>query len=467
MLVGLVLRVLAARGDLWLDEILTLFVATKTPSWWALLNVHHDNVHLLTALWLRLVGPDAPAMLCRLPSIVASTATIGLAAWYVRRIGNGIAIAAAWLLAVLLMQVQYGSEARGYALAGACMVLCLELVARLVDRPSWPLRSLLAAVVLAGVASHLTFMFVLPGLFVAACTGAWHHVGKRGALGAGLRNVGPAAILGAAFAAWAVRGMTIAGGPSRPAMDAVEGALGLGAPGHGWGLMLAVILPLAAWTLTSALRYTALLLSGIGRMRAMTAGLSAIVVLPVLLVLIHPPEFIHERYLFVSVTALTILLGIVIGFPLHVTHDPTEPRALRLLSPTFVVFVVAMALGQSLLLCRTGRGDLRSAVVRAREQGRGALTLAGNNDFRTKAMLAFLVPRLPPGPEVRYVEADEALTHAPDFWLEHVPTWDRTEARPKVHLGDSDYLLVDEYPAYGLSGFTWRLYRRLSPPTGR
>jgi hypothetical protein len=467
MLVGLVLRVLAARGDLWLDEILTLFVATSTPSWGALLNVHHDNVHLLTALWLRFVGANAPAMLCRLPSIVASTATIALAAWYMRPVGRGAAIGSAWLLAVSLMQVQYGSEARGYALAGAFMVACFELVARLGDRPSWPLRACLAVMALLGVASHLTFMFVLPALLIAAFAGALPRVSWSSALGSAVRDAGPACALAAAFAIWALRGMVVAGGMSRPVLDVAGSAFALGSPAarHGFVLLVVTLVVSVSLALLSCRRDAPSVWPR--RLGGAAAGLAAIAVAPTLFLIAHPPEFVHERYLYLSVAGSTILLGGIVGLPLMLPLSPTAPMALRALPAALMVGVACMVAAPSVLLIASGRGDFRAAVVRARQEAQGgALTLAGSNDFRTKAMLAYVIPRMPPGPEVRYVEADQSRTQPPDFWLEHVPTWDRSEARPNIELGGSDYLLVDEYPAYGLSGFTWRLYRRLSPPSG-
>src|SRR5512135_3181929 len=57
VLVGAVLRALAARGDLWLDEIWSIEWARKAGSFLGVFtNVHVDNNHYLNTLFLRALG---------------------------------------------------------------------------------------------------------------------------------------------------------------------------------------------------------------------------------------------------------------------------------------------------------------------------------------------------------------------------------------------------------------------------
>lgn len=62
-LIGLTLRILGARGDLWLDEIWTLklleHVGSPGEIFW---NLAHDNNHPLNSLYLYFVGADASAL---------------------------------------------------------------------------------------------------------------------------------------------------------------------------------------------------------------------------------------------------------------------------------------------------------------------------------------------------------------------------------------------------------------------
>ncbi len=110
---GLLLRLACAHGDLWLDEI------------WSLRNLQHlknagdilsrlpnDNNHLLNSLWLWLVGPNAPPVLVRLESIIAGTLTIPVAAKFCGRSGPAAALTGAALATGGAICVQYGLEAR-------------------------------------------------------------------------------------------------------------------------------------------------------------------------------------------------------------------------------------------------------------------------------------------------------------------------------------------------------------------
>ncbi|TIT25126.1 MAG: hypothetical protein E5W81_04450 [Mesorhizobium sp.] len=63
---GLVLRLLGARGDLWLDEIWSFALIEPLTSidqiFW---RVNHDNNHFLNSVYLYLIGPDASPLIQR------------------------------------------------------------------------------------------------------------------------------------------------------------------------------------------------------------------------------------------------------------------------------------------------------------------------------------------------------------------------------------------------------------------
>ena len=138
-LLGLALRLLAARGGLWLDEAWSATFAQEvgTPLG-VILQVNHDNNHILNTLWLQLVGPDATPMLQRALSIACGTATIPLAALFARRGGGAAAVVAALIFAISPILVTYGSEARGYAPMIAAMLLMLVLIDRWLEERTTP-----------------------------------------------------------------------------------------------------------------------------------------------------------------------------------------------------------------------------------------------------------------------------------------------------------------------------------------
>lgn len=76
-LLGCTARVLAARGELWIDEIwsLTLVAGLTSPDqvFW---DLPHDNNHILNSLWLYLAGPDRAPIVYRVPAIAFGTTSI-------------------------------------------------------------------------------------------------------------------------------------------------------------------------------------------------------------------------------------------------------------------------------------------------------------------------------------------------------------------------------------------------------
>src|SRR5689334_2509562 len=116
-LVGLALRIAAARGGLWTDEAWSVvYAAEARDPLGVFLRINHDNNHHLNTLWLQAMGMHASSLLDRAPAILAGTLTIPAAALLFARRSAVAAVTAAALFAISPMMVVYGSEARGYAL---------------------------------------------------------------------------------------------------------------------------------------------------------------------------------------------------------------------------------------------------------------------------------------------------------------------------------------------------------------
>ena len=128
-LLGLALRLLAARGALWLDEAWSATFAQEavTPIG-VIWRVNHDNNHILNTLWLQLLGPDATPLAQRALAIATGTAAIPLAAMFCARRSTAAALIAALAFALSPILVTYGSEARGYAPMIAAFLGTLVLV---------------------------------------------------------------------------------------------------------------------------------------------------------------------------------------------------------------------------------------------------------------------------------------------------------------------------------------------------
>ncbi|MCW6506826.1 hypothetical protein [Lichenifustis flavocetrariae] len=175
LLVGLVLRIAAATGDLGLDEAWSLKLVTGLHSFgdvfWGL---PHDNNHPLNSAWLFLIGAGRPVWLYRMPAIVFGTLTIAAVARCLGRRSEVAGIIGAWFAAVALPLVDFGSEARGYAGLTLASVLAIDAWDRVVAAPPWSRPSLyrrarrdLGLAIGFGALSHLGMMLTVSVLGAA------------------------------------------------------------------------------------------------------------------------------------------------------------------------------------------------------------------------------------------------------------------------------------------------------------
>ena len=196
-LVGLALRIAAARGGLWTDEAWSMIYAAKAGDpMGVFLRINHDNNHHLNSLWLQAIGPAASPLVARVPAIIAGTLCILVAASLCRRCSRTAGIVAALLFAVAPTLVAFGSEARGYALMLLAALIMLLLVADVLDgRPVRGAPWWLALLAVFGMFSHLT----MAAPVVIAAT--WFYLERRATLGQRLAFFGTARLMGPALAA--------------------------------------------------------------------------------------------------------------------------------------------------------------------------------------------------------------------------------------------------------------------------
>ncbi|WP_156359856.1 hypothetical protein [Sphingomonas sp. Leaf10] len=195
-LAGLTLRILAARGGLWLDEAWSAVVAqdVRTPAG-VFVRINHDNNHHLNSLWLQWVGGTAPPPLQRALSIVTGAATIPLAAAIALRRGRAAAILAAIAFAASPFLVTFGSEARGYAPMLLALVAAIGVADRwLADPATPPPTTAIALAAIFGCLSQATMLFALAALGTWVAVERWRSAGWRRAAQDALRLFLPAAI---------------------------------------------------------------------------------------------------------------------------------------------------------------------------------------------------------------------------------------------------------------------------------
>ncbi len=440
---GLGLRIAAAQGALWLDEAWSAVEAhdVGTPLG-VFLNINHDNNHHLNTLWLQLVGIDAPSLVQRGLSILTGTAAIPVAAAIAARHGAAAAICTALLFAVSPMLVTYGSEARGYAPMALALLVALLVLARWLDDPVRPTPAIgLAATVLLGMLSQLTFAFGL-----AALTGwtLW-SLATRGAL-----RRAPAVLAALLLPAAAVI------------------ALVFGAAYHAGGFKFGAYAPFDLWALAD----------GVGTMAFAAVGGPVAVVVAALLIL--PSDHREERpgpardQLFLLI-ALLIPLGVAL---LRLGNSGT-PRY-HLLAGVAALMLIAIRSGPrmasdhalrwfvtagfALVILASLITDTRIIANRRADPGRAVEVIAARAPTGAEAAVA----------RARTSAALLAAAAAHHYPLRVVETpcpatrflfVDRDGQQPfperQARCGAVYRPLVEAHPV-GLSGTHWKLYERIS-----
>ncbi len=196
---GFVLRLFAARDDLWLDEIWSIQNLQRVRSLGGIFwRISDDNNHLLNSVWLWIVGPDAPPVIIRLEAIILGTCTIPLAAVLCARGGAVAALAGAALVAFSDLFVHYGSEARGYAGLLLMMFVAAETLERFLENPDDHRNRLAFGTAVAlGALFHLTMLIAAFALIVATLGRVWRRGGSLWQTGFVALDLAIPAVLGA------------------------------------------------------------------------------------------------------------------------------------------------------------------------------------------------------------------------------------------------------------------------------
>jgi hypothetical protein len=447
VLSGLALRVLGARGDLWLDEVWSLELARMAGSAGAVFTqLHHDNNHHLNTLWLLLLGYDAGALPLRMLSVVAGTATVAVAALGDSR-DRGLSLAWAFLLAFSFVIVHYGSEARGYGPALLFAVACFVAMDRLLATGRLAWAALFAASAVLGLLSHLTFLHAQLAFLAWGAAVSWRDRGAR-TLHAGLllALLPPAAIFAAL---WAVdlRFLVVGGGPEYRVWsvlgELVRATFGIPAGPLEWLALPVLALPaieLARMVRARDLRWVFFL-------TVMLLG-------PAAVLLLTRPAFLAPRYFLVAVP---FLLWLTASGAVRLARSGRT--GLTLASVLAVLFLAGNAASLARLF-RDGRGQYRDALAFILRSEPGPVaTVGSDHDFRNATVIARVLPGLPGAARFRYVQTGEWSDDAPRWVLVHHFAEDPPPDPVVLGPNRASYDLVRVFPHAGLSGWDWYVYR--------
>jgi hypothetical protein len=452
------LRLWAAVGDLWIDEIWSLDnialarASTRPGDWLALF--FHDNTHALNTAYLAimetLIGPYGPSWAYRALSIASGIAAVGVAAAIGWRRSPWEALIAGALVGFSYPMIHYSSEARGYMpmlLAGLAAYAILE---RHLETPTQGRMAAFIVVCLLGLAAHLTFVVVLGGF------GLWAAVVLFQRPEPTIRTIARLCILFGAqitavtfYGAIAVNNMVFGGGAMVPAIDALgdmaEFTFGVDPAGRGSvTLTIALGVGWVVWWLHRRgkpewIFFAVVVLAGpLGVVIAdLSAGLA-------------PRYFIASALFALIATARGIAVLLAGGHWSRIFGG---------------VILAVILVGNGLLADKffnTGRGHYADAVAAIAGAGTPPVRYAGYHPFSIEKVTAYHARRIGRTRDIQFANAGEDARNPAGLYIDgnFNGTAPPGEISRAVNGGLIPYRLLAAYPHWGLSGDTWAIYRR-------
>ncbi len=462
LLAAATLRIIAAQGDLWLDEIWSLETASHIASPLDVFTtVHNDNNHYLNTLFLYMVGTFGPWCGYRDFSILTGLGAVAAAGWIGCRRNVRAGLPAMWLVGFSYVMILYSSEARGYGAAVFFALLAFESLDRYFQTGRRRLAVLFALGAAAGLLSHLTFVsFYLATL---VWSGYWWLKWRkwlranrrllRATADVFLCHAVPAALLATLYFV-DIRHIVFNGGTCSNPLEAYETAVAwtLAAPAAGYAVLLACLA--AAVVLVAGLR---LLSRERPDLAVFFAG--AIVVFPLLLTFASETGVFYVRYFIIAVAFFLVLLSCVLA---DIYRRGAGGKTICIL----LLLAFLAANGRHLAdLFENGRGRYSEAVRFMAENSTQSPTTVGTGDvYPAESVLRYhgliaLGDRMP-----QYVSKNAWPPHGPEWILCQKESFE--PPLPEVEeLRDSAgnrYEFVKTFPAAPLSGLHWFLYHNSS-----
>lgn len=449
-LAGLALRLLAARGELWLDEVWSLKLAIDADSILDILTmVNVDNNHLLNTIWLYLLGESQNEMLYRLPSILAGTATALVAASLARRWGVTSMLVVLVVMSFSHPLIHYTSEARGYAVALLCAFAALTVLEKFLVYSKFTLAALFSLICVLGVLSHLLFLQVYIALLIWSVYHALRSDHPWSLLFTVLSRAHLLPLIAIAYLyVFHLRHLWIAGGPSRDLVQVITSAASLFCGLEGAGTIGVIALVVLAGVLMAGLYILKKLESTLSLF-----FVSLIVIIPAIMLVVARPEALFERY-FLFNGAFLLFLGAIVLSRLLLRSGVLRWAAIAIL----IAFLTTNG-HRTLNLIRLGRGHYRDLIrYLDTHSPEGEIAITGDQNFRHQMMFNHYA-RVPVTERtIQYIGFYTLPREGVRWFLMHSRE-QKAIAAPECHdrFGNS-YELVTEFRSDVLSGYHLFLY---------
>ncbi|MFM8584193.1 MAG: hypothetical protein ACKOFW_22265 [Planctomycetaceae bacterium] len=447
-------RLAAAGGALWLDEAWTLgpqILGQVNSVGDVFTGIHHENNHYWNTLWAWCLGPERPAWWYRIPSVIAGVVTTwcGWQLGFRRSFPSAVFVAS--LLAGSYLLVHYGSEARGYSMAMACLVGAWLLRERLAVNPGWGVLLAIACVECWGLAAQPVFVCHLAGVVTLALAAvAWGNSAERYQGARALWATVPAgAWLGWLYAVDLGRAFNAGGIIYSPSLIVMQTmSLLWGGPLAGealkWGALMGVgicgIASLWLWTREKPLvKY------------ALVAGVLA----PWAILVVEARAEVYPRYFLPGATCGLIVIGLALG------ELWRRGAGWRFVAGGAAWALLACQGRHVARLIDQGRGDpdaVRNLIVAESPGKNHEIEVFCDQVFRFEVWLG--TRRLEGPPRLRLIPPEQAPMPPPAWRLDQ-----RTELDgpfpTQQRVGPFQYELQKVFPSAGLSGWSTGVYQRV------
>jgi len=456
-LVGVLLRVCATGGELWLDEIWSLLkVSSLSNPLEIVTTVKHDNNHLLNSLWMWAWGPFQASFIYRAPSLLFSALLLLLL--LVRRpAGESRRASILWLILVAASfpLTLYGTEARGYSLTLLCSALSFLSLTRLTANP-FDRGSILTFAIagIVGCLSHAIYaLFLAPSVAWLLWRLATPPLNRNSRAILWLGIV-PPVVVASALTLTFYRNMEIGGAPLLPYLEVAASTISVSFGGEtlssidptatGRNLLLAIgvtfvcVVELVAWIRS-------------GSPIAWLVGL--ILITPWISVAVLQPHFILPRYFIIQLLLAYLLVARFL--------DRLMQQG-RFACGVSLVILAGYLFGNTantLSLAGLGRSHFVTIFeTLASKSGDTTATVGGDQDFQNGLRLEYARIVAPKTVRLSYVANYRTATTPPRYIVRE--TIEHYEVFPKEFItsGGARYEEIIRYQAPQLNGSHVTLY---------
>lgn len=455
------LRVAAATGDLWLDEIWSLELALASTGFVDVISgIRLDNNHWLNTWFLHLVGEADHLILYRGLALATGAGTLLAVTLDGLRRGKGPALTAALLFGFSYMLIHFDSEARGYGPAAFFGIGSYFTLRAFLHRGRAAQGLAFAVFATLGVLSHLFFVWIYAGCFLWSLNDLRTRSGTvSSASGAPwvrtftILHAAPASTL-AALAVVDIRHWRVGGSPPTELLPALRNLVSdtLGVHGPGW---LVLIVGVAAAVILGA----EILRMFKRREPEAFFFLTAVIAGPAAVILVGFIHFFYPRYVLVSIPFALLLIARFLG-----RVGQARPYGPHVRSLLLVLFVLGNLVSYADFI-EYGRGSYRAAVehiVSASDEGE--IRVGFPWGYWQDPVVEFYAARVAGGQRIHLLSPEEWERELPEWLL--VQELDRNPPDPRASIGVADRQFVFEgrFRHRGGSGWTWDLYRAAGPP---